>query len=65
MNWDSPADFFAMGGHGLFVWGSYAVCALALLIEPILAARRHRQAQRQAQDEPLGDDDDAHTTESR
>jgi heme exporter protein D len=44
MNWGSPAEFFAMGGHGLYVWGSYAVCALALLVEPILAARRHRQA---------------------
>ena len=25
MNWNSAADFFAMGGYGLYVWGSYAV----------------------------------------
>ena len=25
MNWNSAAEFFAMGGYGLYVWGSYAV----------------------------------------
>jgi heme exporter protein D len=40
MNWNSPAEFFAMGGYGLYVWGSFGVTAVALLIEPILAQRR-------------------------
>jgi heme exporter protein D len=44
MNWDSPAEFFAMGGDGFFVWGSYAVCLLCMLAEPVLAARRRRRA---------------------
>ncbi|GAP36835.1 heme exporter protein CcmD [Piscinibacter sakaiensis] len=48
MNWGSASDFFAMGGHGLFVWGSYAVTALCLLIEPVLAVRRHARARRAA-----------------
>jgi heme exporter protein D len=43
MNWHSPAEFFAMGGYGLYVWGAYAVTAACLLIEPVLAARRHRR----------------------
>ena len=27
MNWNSAAEFFAMGGYGLYVWGAYAVDA--------------------------------------
>ena len=46
MNWNSPAEFFAMGGYGLYVWGSYAVTLLALLAEPALAAARQRRALR-------------------
>ena len=44
MDWSSAADFFAMGGYGLYVWGSYAVAALCMVCEPWLARQRHRQA---------------------
>jgi heme exporter protein D len=44
MNWGSAADFFAMGGYGAFVWGSYAVSALCIALEAWLVARRHRRA---------------------
>ncbi|PKO44231.1 MAG: heme exporter protein CcmD [Betaproteobacteria bacterium HGW-Betaproteobacteria-3] len=44
MNWNSASEFFAMGGYGLYVWGSYAVTAIFMLIEPVLARRRHRAA---------------------
>ncbi|MFO1267070.1 MAG: heme exporter protein CcmD [Rubrivivax sp.] len=44
MNWGSASEFFAMGGYGLYVWGSYGAAFVALLVEPWLAARRHRQA---------------------
>jgi heme exporter protein D len=40
MNWNSPAEFFAMGGYALYVWGSFGVVAVALVIEPILVGRR-------------------------
>lgn len=50
MNWSSAADFFAMGGYGVYVWGAYAVTALLMLLEPTLAAQRRRRAVRQAQD---------------
>ncbi len=39
MHWASWSDFWAMGGYGLFVWSSYGVTALAVLIEIILLRR--------------------------
>ncbi len=33
MNWGSAGEFFAMGGKGLYVWGSYAVTFLCIAIE--------------------------------
>ena len=48
MNWASPSDFFAMGGYGLYVWGAYGVTAACMLIDPVLAARRHRHALRES-----------------
>ena len=44
MNWNSPAEFFAMGGYGFYVWGSYAVTLALMLAEPLLARRRQRRA---------------------
>ena len=41
LNWASASDFLAMGGYGLYVWGSFGVTALVMLIEVwSLAARR-------------------------
>ena len=31
MYFDSFSDFFAMGGHGFYVWISYAIVLLSLL----------------------------------
>ena len=58
MNWDGPADFFAMGGYGLFVWGSYGVALALMVLEPWLAARRRRLAAAKAQSPTTDDDDD-------
>jgi heme exporter protein D len=44
MNWNSASDFFAMGGYGLYVWGSYVAAAALMLAEPLLARQRHKQA---------------------
>ncbi|OIQ99061.1 heme exporter protein D (CcmD) [mine drainage metagenome] len=46
MNWHSPAEFFAMGGYALYVWGSFGVTALALLIEPLLLRKRRSEVLR-------------------
>ena len=57
MNWNSPAEFFAMGGYALYVWGSFGVCALALLLEPWLVRQRRnnilQSLRRQAKAEKL------------
>ena len=55
MNWHSSAEFFAMGGYGLYVWGAYAVTAAFMLAEPVLLALRHRRARRAAA-QAAGDD---------
>lgn len=36
MEWASWSDFWAMGGYGMYVWGSYAVTVLAIVVEIIL-----------------------------
>ena len=48
MYWNSFADFLAMGKHGVYVWGSFVVMALVMIVEPILIVRSRRQlAERQ------------------
>jgi heme exporter protein D len=37
--WNSFSDFLAMGGYGLYVWGSFGVTALIMAVEPIVVAR--------------------------
>jgi len=46
MTWGSPAEFFAMGGYAPYVWGSYAVAALAIAAELVCLAGRRRTALR-------------------
>ena len=38
----SGGDFFAMGGYGLYVWGSYGVTLLFMVVEVILLLGRKR-----------------------
>ena len=40
--WKSFSDFLAMGGYGFYVWGSFGVTALIMLIEPIVAIRNQK-----------------------
>ncbi len=42
IHWDSFSDFIAMGGYGLYVWGSFGVTVAIMAIEPILAARQRK-----------------------
>ena len=39
MHWTSFAEFLAMGRHGVYVWGSFAVMAIAMVAEPLLVVR--------------------------
>jgi heme exporter protein D len=36
-------EFFAMGGYGFYVWGSYGVTAIVVVAE-VLAVRSRRRA---------------------
>ena len=33
MNWANAAEFWAMGGYGVYVWGSMGVSAVLLALE--------------------------------
>ena len=55
MIWNSPAEFFAMGGYALYVWGSFGACALALVLEPLLVGKRHGEVLRSLRRQLLAD----------
>jgi len=42
MKWESLSDFFAMGGYGLYVWGSYLVAMACIIGEVVLIRSRKR-----------------------
>lgn len=44
MNW---SEFWAMGGYGLYVWGSYAMTALVLGLNVLAARQREKSVRRQ------------------
>ena len=39
MYWNSFSDFLAMGTHGVYVWGSFIVMAILMVLEPTLLVR--------------------------
>jgi heme exporter protein D len=45
----SLADFFAMGGYGFYVWGSYAVTVMLVANEIVAVRTRFRAARVAAQ----------------
>ncbi|MFC5498247.1 heme exporter protein CcmD [Caenimonas terrae] len=55
MNWRSAADFFAMGGYALYVWGSFGACALALALETLLVGKRHGAVLRSLRQQLMAD----------
>jgi len=44
MSWGSASEFFAMGGYGLYVWGSYGITAALIGYEAWSTLRRRRRA---------------------
>jgi heme exporter protein D len=43
VNWESWEAFWAMGGYGLYVWGSFGMTALCIAGEIWLLGRQRRQ----------------------
>ena len=44
MRWESWGQFWAMGGYGVYVWGSMGVSAALLALEVWLARMGRQQA---------------------
>ena len=42
MYWHSFSEFLAMGNHGVYVWGSVAVMAILMILEPLLLINGHK-----------------------
>jgi heme exporter protein D len=42
MQWGSVSEFFAIGGYALYVWGSYLVTAVVIVVEVAVLSRRGR-----------------------
>jgi heme exporter protein D len=51
--WNSPAEFFSMGGYALYVWSSFGVSALVFLLEPLAIRRRFKAIVRRLQREAI------------
>ena len=51
MIWNSWSEFWAMGGYGLYVWGSFGVTALCVALEMIWVKNARAQALAQISDE--------------
>jgi len=41
--WNSHAEFIAMGGYALYVWSSFGMCALILVLEPLSIRARFKK----------------------
>ena len=44
------SEFLAMGGYGFYVWSSYGMLAIALIVELVLLRRQRRESWRRAAD---------------
>ena len=42
IHWNSLSEFLAMGGYGLYVWGSFGVTTVIMAVEPIMVARNRK-----------------------
>ena len=44
MIWQSAAEFWAMGGYAVYVWGSLGMSAAVLVLEIVLTRQGRQQA---------------------
>ena len=49
MHWNTLDDFLAMGGYGLYVWGSFLVTAACVWIEVVVLRRAESDTRRRLQ----------------
>jgi heme exporter protein D len=53
--WNSPLEFFAMGGYALYVWSSFGMCALILFLEPLVIRARNKLVLRRLKQQLLAE----------
>lgn len=53
--WNSPSEFFAMGGYALYVWSSFGICALVLILEPLFVRAHFRAVIRRLKQQQLAE----------
>ena len=51
----SFSDFLAMGGYGLYVWGSLGACAVVCIVEPISLNLKRRALLAEVREQGLAD----------
>ena len=55
MQWNSASEFFAMGGYAFYVWGSFGVTAVVVVIEMLLIRSQRRELLRDLRNELLSE----------
>lgn len=45
----SLTDFFSMGGYAIYVWSSYGICLVALILNIVLPMMKERKTIRDLQ----------------
>ena len=55
MQWNSVSDFFAMGGYGFYVWGSFGLTAAVVAGELLLLRARRKAILQDLRDEFLSE----------
>lgn len=56
MQWNSASEFWAMGGYGLYVWGSFGLTALVMLVDMITTRIKRKKLERELRLKPLFDE---------
>ncbi|WP_296446319.1 heme exporter protein CcmD [Rhodoferax sp. UBA5149] len=55
MQWNSASEFFAMGGYAFYVWGSFGVTAVVVVIEMLLIRSQRRELLRDLRNELMSE----------
>lgn len=57
MHWNSVSEFFAMGGYALYVWGSFGLTLIVVVIEMLMVRSQRKENLRNLRRELLSDQD--------
>ena len=55
MQWNSVAEFFAMGGYGFYVWGSFGLTFAVMGLEMVLIRSQRKSIQKALRNEFLSE----------